>query len=379
MRIIQASSYFYPHIGGVETHVLELSQSLQDMGHDVIVLCAAVPKSRPNEVLNGLPVHRFPALDLPYVPYTYDLRRHIAQFSADVVHSHYPPPFMSYGAVKGLPQIPHVLTYHCDLEIPDYIVNVRIPNVCKNLVQLVNKGLYAKPVLDKVNQIIATTQSYAQSSPVLRGYQYEIVPNGVRLQAFDRQLHDISNERGAKQVLFVGRLSSVKGIDYLIEAAKIVLKQHNDATFLIVGDGEERQRLKALAKGYENYIKFCRHISRRALMALYKSSTVLVLPSFTRLEAFGVVLLEAMACETPVIASRIPGVLDVIGEGGFLVTPRSPQSLATAILEIFENPTNARRMGKNGRQLVEQKYDWKIVAQEIVDLYANVAESTVRP
>jgi len=214
---------------------------------------------------------------------------------------------------------------------------------------------------------------------VLRGYQYEIVPNGIRLQAFDKQLHDVSNERMSKQVLFVGRLSSVKGIDYLIEAAKIVLKQHDDATFLIVGDGEERQRLEALAIGYENHIKFCGYISRRALIALYKRSTVLVLPSFTRLEAFGVVLLEAMACETPVIASRIPGVLDVIGEGGFLVTPRSPQSIATAILEIFENPTNARHMGKKGRQLVEQKYDWKIVAQGILDLYANVAESTVRP
>jgi len=239
--------------------------------------------------------------------------------------------------------------------------------------------LFRSPVLDNVNRIIATTQSYAQSSPVLRLYQYEIMPNGVRLQALDRQLNDISNERMAKQVLFVGRLSSVKGIDYLIEAAKIVLKQHDDAAFLIVGDGEERQRLKALAAGYEDYIKFCGHISRRALMALYKGSTVLVLPSFTRLEAFGVVLLEAMACETPVIASRIPGVLDVVGEGGCLVTPRSPQSLATAILEIFENPRNARRMGKNGRQRVEQKYDWKIVAQEILDLYANVAESTVRP
>jgi len=379
VRIIQASSYFYPHIGGVETHVLELSQTLQDMGHDVIVLCAAVPKSRPTEVLNGLNVHRFPAIDLPYVPYMFALRRRVAQFSANVVHSHYPPPFMSYGTVKGLPQIPHVLTYHCDLEIPDHIANLRIPNVCKNLVQQVNKGLYAKPVLDKVNQIIATTQSYAQSSSVLRGYQYEIVPNGIRLQAFDKQLHDVSNERMSKQVLFVGRLSSVKGIDYLIEAAKIVLKQHDDATFLIVGDGEERQRLEALAIGYENHIKFCGYISRRALIALYKRSTVLVLPSFTRLEAFGVVLLEAMACETPVIASRIPGVLDVIGEGGFLVTPRSPQSIATAILEIFENPTNARHMGKKGRQLVEQKYDWKIVAQGILDLYANVAESTVRP
>jgi N-acetyllactosaminide 3-alpha-galactosyltransferase len=175
-------------------------------------------------------------------------------------------------------------------------------------------------------------------------------------------------------VLFVGRLSAVKGIDYLIKAAKIVLKQHEDATFLIVGDGEERQNLKALAKGYENCIKFCGHISRRALVELYKSSAVLVLPSFTRLEAFGVVLLEAMACETPVIASRIPGVLDVIDEGGFLVKPCSPQSLATAIQKIFENPRDARRMGKKGRQLVEQKYDWEIVAKQVLGVYANAQD-----
>jgi glycosyltransferase involved in cell wall biosynthesis len=372
VRIVQASSYFYPHIGGVETHVLELAQSLQDLGHEVIVLCAAVPKSDSEEVLNGLRIHRFPALDLPYVPFVYALRQRIAQFSADVIHSHYPPPFMSYGAVKGLPNVPHVLTYHCDLEIPDHFANLRIPSIVTRCVQRVNSSLYAQPVLEKVSRIIATTQSYARSSPVLHNYQYEIVPNGVRLQAFN-ELHG-TREREMKQVLFVGRLSSVKGVDYLIKAAKIVLKQHKDATFLIVGDGEERQSLKALAKGYENCVKFYGHISRRALVELYKSSTVLVLPSFTRLEAFGVVLLEAMACETPVIASRIPGVLDVIGEGGILVKPCSPHSLATAIQNVFENPANARRMGKKGRQLVEQKYDWKIVAQQVLDVYANVQD-----
>ncbi|MGZ4910356.1 MAG: glycosyltransferase family 4 protein [Halobacteriota archaeon] len=372
MRIIQASSYFYPHIGGVETHVFELAQSLQSIGHEVIVLCAAVPKSDPEEVLHGLHIYRFPALDLPYVPFIYALQRRIAQFSADVIHSHYPPPFISYGAVKGLPQVPHVLTYHCDLEIPDHIANLRIPSVLRHAVKRVNNRLYAKPALDAVNQIIATTQSYAESSPLLQNYQYEIVPNGVSLQAFD-SLHT-SREREIKQVLFVGRLSSVKGVEYLIKAAKIVLTRHEDATFLIVGDGEERQSLKALTKGYENCIKFCGHISKRALVELYKSSAVLVLPSYTRLEAFGVVLLEAMACETPVIASRIPGVCDVIGKGGFLVTPRSSQALAAAIQNVFDSPANARRMGKRGRQLVEQKYDWKIVAQKVLDVYSKVQD-----
>jgi glycosyltransferase involved in cell wall biosynthesis len=82
-----------------------------------------------------------------------------------------------------------------------------------------------------------------------------------------------------------------------------------------------------------------------------------------------------MASETPVIASYIPGVRDVVGDGGLLVTPRDPQSLAAAILEIFENPTKARSMGRNGRKRVEQQYDWKIVAQKIFESYVNIVES----
>jgi glycosyltransferase involved in cell wall biosynthesis len=201
------------------------------------------------------------------------------------------------------------------------------------------------------------------------------VPNGIRLETFDRHLLGLNGENRSHQILFVGRLSSVKGVDYLVKAAKIVLTQVSDATFVIVGDGEEREQLKRLARGYEDQIKFYGHISRAALLKLYTSSSALALPSFTRLEAFGLVLLEAMACETPVIASRIPGVLDVVGKGGVLVTPRDPSCLANAILEIFENPTSARSMGRKGRRRVEQKYDWKIIAQQILNLYANVTEA----
>ena len=375
MKIIQASSYFYPHIGGVETHCLELSRSLQDLGHEVIVLCAEVPKSRSKELVRGLPVYRFPAIDLPYIPYMYALRRRIAQFSADVVHSHYPPPFISYGVIKGLSQVPHVLTYHCDLEIPKNLGIFRIPNVCKHVVQKANSVFYANPILDKVTQVIATTESYAQTSPMLQNRGYNIVPNGIRLDAFDSRLRNVNGEKRPSQILFVGRLSSVKGVDDLINAAKMILNQERDTTFLIVGEGEEKERLKRLAKGYDDRIKFCGHVSKQALLSLYATSSALVLPSFTRLEAFGVVLLEAMACETPVIASRIPGVADVVGEAGLLVTPQHPSSLANAILEILENPARARSMGKNGRKRVEEKYDWKIIARQVLNLYASLTHA----
>ena len=379
VKIIQASSYFHPHVGGIETHVRELSYTLQELGHEVIVLCAAIPPSKSYELVNGIAVHRFPALDFPYVPYMRSLPRRIRRFSADVVHSHYPPPFIAHGVVRGLPRLPHVLTYHCDAEVPDSIASLRIPNTCRALVQQANERFYVRPILRNVDQIIATTKSYAESSALLRGFQYRIIPNGVRLADFDAPIEGENDERRPKQILFVGRLTSVKGINYLIEAARIILRYHDDATFLIVGSGEEQSKLKALAKGYEHRIRFCGNVSKGALVVLYKTSTVVVLPSFSRLEAFGVVLLEAMACQTPVIASRIPGVLDVVGVGGLLVTPRDPQSIANAVIEMLENPKKARLIGKRGRKLVEDKYDWKVVAKQILEAYANVAESSGRP
>ncbi|MDD1720512.1 MAG: glycosyltransferase family 4 protein [Euryarchaeota archaeon] len=369
MKILQASSYFYPHIGGVETHVLELSQNLLDMGHDVLVVCAQAPKSPPFQALDGLSVFRLPALDLPYIPYTWFLRRRLSPFKADVIHSHYPPPFMSYGAIKGLPQLPHVLTYHCDLELPDKIASLKIPNIAKKGIKHINMKLYLSSIMNSVQRIIATAESYARTSQVLRDYPYTVIPNGIGLEAFDNSASEVCGERETKKVLFVGRLSAVKGIDYLIEAAKLVLAQQHDATFVIVGRGEDEERLKALAKGLGDRIKFCGHISRQALLRLYRTSTVLVLPSFTRLEAFGVVLLEAMASETPVIASRIPGVLDVVGDGGMLVQPRDPLQLASAILEVLDDPKTARAMGRDGRRRVERHYDWKIVSREIVNVY----------
>lgn len=376
MKILQASSYFYPHIGGVETHVLELSQSLLDMGHDVSVVCAQAPKSTPFQALDGLPIFRLPALDLPYIPYMWRLRRRFSTFNADVVHSHYPPPFMSYGAAKGLPQLPHVLTYHCDLELPDKIASVKIPNVAKESIKHVNTRLYLSSIVNNAQRIIATTESYARSSQVLCNYPYTVIPNGIRLEAFDSVARAVCGEREPRKVLFVGRLSAVKGIDYLIKAAQLVLAQHEDATFVIVGRGEEEEQLKALAKDLGNRIEFCGHVSRQALLRLYRTSTVLVLPSFTRLEAFGVVLLEAMASETPVIASRIPGVMDVAGDGGKLVRPRDPLQLASAILEVLDDPKTARAMGKNGRRRVERNYDWKIVSRKIVDVYEDALDAT---
>ena len=374
LRIIQASSYFYPHIGGVETHVSELSQSLAEIGHEVTVLCADVPKSKQFEPLNGFTIRRFPALDLPYIPYMYFLKNKLSKLEADVIHSHYPPPFMSHATVSALKDTPHVLTYHCDVIIPETLSNLKIPDTAKKLIECANKKLYLNFILNNVTRIIATTNSYAITSEILKNLNFEVVPNGIRLHKFDKAVKEVGAEREENTALFVGRLTSVKGVNYFIEAAKIVIKEYPKANFLIVGRGEDKETLLKLTKGCEGNIKFLGHVSWRNLIRLYTKSTVLILPSFTRLEAFGIVLLEAMACETPVIASDIPGVRDVIDGAGLLVEPKKPEKLADAVLRVFANADEARLMGKRGRRLVKSNYDWKVVTEQILDIYKDVIE-----
>ncbi|HXY87980.1 MAG TPA: glycosyltransferase family 4 protein [Candidatus Acidoferrales bacterium] len=374
MRIIQASSYFYPHIGGVETHVYELSQSLVEMGHEVTVICAEVPKSKQYESLNGFTVLRFPAIDLPYIPYIYFLKNKLSKLKADVIHSHYPPPFMSQAVLTALKDVPHVLTYHCDVIIPETLSKLKIPKPVKRIIECANKRLYLNFILNNVTKLIATTNSYATTSEILKNLNFEVVPNGIRLQKFDKALKEINAEREANTILFVGRLTSVKGVNYFIEAAKTVIKEYPKTNFLIVGRGEDEEILLKLSKGYEANIKFFGHVSWHNLIRLYKMSTALVLPSFTRLEAFGIVLLEAMACETPIIASDIPGVNDVTDGAGFLVEPKNPEKIADAVLRVFANADESRSMGKRGRRLVESKYDWKVVTKQILNVYKDAIE-----
>jgi len=107
------------------------------------------------------------------------------------------------------------------------------------------------------------------------------------------------------------------------------------------------------------------------LVELYYTSIAYVFPSINRLEAFGIVQLEAMANYTAVIASDIPGPNAVmeVGKSGLLVPKQDPHALAVAINSLLADPKHAREMGKHGRELVEKKYDWGVIADRIVEIY----------
>ena len=377
MKIVMLTPYFYPHTGGTEKYVKDLSIGLVQAGHEVTVISNNVPiraKAPAEEVMQGVRIKRLPAFDFFYLPISLPFNLKLVE-DFDIIHAH-APAFSFVRSVGDKVKTPLVLTYHCDTVAFDKIMGIPIPGFIRTAFEE-SFNAYARLWLPKVDAIISTTESYASTSHVLKDFPHYVVPIGVHYENFDpviKKLGITEEKRLKNQVLFVGRLAANKGVEYLIRAVPKILTRFPDTKFIIAGEGEEKPHLLTLIKLFkvEEAITFFGTVTFEKLIELYTTSTVFVLPSINRLEAFGIVQLEAMACSTPVVVSNIPGVKEVAGEGGFLAEPKDPDSLAEAICKILSNREKAREMGRHARMLVEKRYNWKIIVERIVEIYKGV-------
>jgi len=213
----------------------------------------------------------------------------------------------------------------------------------------------------------------------------QIVPIAVDVDLFSpkkdgskvRTIYKIEN---AFIVLTVARLVKRKGIDYLLMAMKNVLQEDPNVRLIVVGDGPERYNLLTLASQL-NIMKnviFEKHVPENLLPHYYTACDVFVLPSIKDkkggTEAFGKVLAESLACERPVIGTRVGGIPSIVQDGktGFLVEECQPESLASAILKLRYNPELRQRMGKYGRSIVIENYASEKVMKQWIDLFKNL-------
>ncbi|MFW6064520.1 MAG: glycosyltransferase family 4 protein [Candidatus Natronoplasma sp.] len=373
MKIAQLSPYFYPHLGGVESHVLELSKHLMDLGHEVFVVTTKLEGTRSEEIIEGVPVKRVEPLTIflstPIVP---GIREILSKEDYDILHSHSPPPLMSFFGVRSSKkkEVPFVLTYHCDLEIP-HTFGPLIVNIYQRTF-----GTYT---VSKSDNIITTTTSYGATSKAVWRQDADIIPNAVDEERFHpsndgSQIRKKLGLEDEKLITYVGRIVYHKGLEYFVRAANF-LKDEN-VQFLLVGTGDFRSELEDIIKRerLEDKVMFAGRVPNEDLPNYYAATDIFVLPSVSRLEAFGIVALEAMASSVPVIVSDIPGVRDVIVEGkhGLLAEPMNSENLAGKIRTLIENPDMAERMGKNGRKRVEERFTWSKVAEEIEEFYESV-------
>jgi glycosyltransferase involved in cell wall biosynthesis len=202
-----------------------------------------------------------------------------------------------------------------------------------------------------------------------------VVPNGVDTQRFKphegckQLMHEIGLDNKLC-VLFVGRLIPRKGLNYLVEAASLIVKEYSQTKFLIVGNGPQKhQMLSHLEKmNLSGNFVFLGDVSENVLPVLYDCADIFVLPSIQ--EGQGIALLEAQASGKPVVAFNVGGVPEAVltGKTGLLVKPDS-NKLADAIMKLLTNWTLRKKMGELGRKFVAENFSWEICAEKMLSVY----------
>ena len=379
MKICMVVPYFYPHTGGTEKYVKDLSIALTKAGHQVTVISTNLPaeKNAPaEEMMSGFKVIRLPATNMfSYLPVTkekFDLKM-LDEY--DIVHVHVPS-FGFLRAIAGNVKKPVVVTYHCDVTVSEKYYGVAVPNFLIKGVEH-SANIYARMLLKKADVVYNTTKTYADTSPVLKHMKnVRHIPIGIfhdHIDEMQNKLGLTAKDKNLKQLLWLGRMAGNNGCDYMVKAMPQILAKHPDAKLVICGDGEEKAHINALIDklGVRKSIQMYGIIGFDELVRIFYSSLVYVFPSINRLEAFGIVQLESFVNYTPVIASDIPGpnaVMDV-GTAGFLVPKQDPDAIAKKCIELLDNPEKAIEMGKAGRTLVETKYDWGNIRKQVEELY----------
>lgn len=211
----------------------------------------------------------------------------------------------------------------------------------------------------------------------------KIIPAGIEVANFTKvydftELNKKHKLAGKKLVLFVGRITKEKGVRYLVQAAKEI-----NAEIFIVGEGPEKKQLEnyahLLGVGNVHFLGYFGKPQSKELRELYARADVVTLPSVVD-EALGLVILEAMASRTPVVASNKGGIPLVVknDKNGLLVRAKSAKALKNAINSILNNPAKAEQMSSNARKSVSERYDWGVLAPQVISLYEKAAVTTLK-
>lgn len=371
MKIVQTPVRFYPAVGGVEKYVLDLSSQLVKRGHRVTVICANEPESEINEV-KGIRVERLAYIGkIANSNITLPLFFYLISNNFDLIHTHMPTPWSAELSliVARIKRKPCILTYHNDVEKTGLLgVLTKIYNA--TLLPLLLAG---------VDKILVTQPRYLIDSQVLLRFHSKIsvIPNGLSCLPSTQSSHNLQREEAS--LLFVSVLDKYhryKGLEYLIRALTYLKQDWPQIRLEVVGKGELINEYQALAERLhlnEN-IHFNGYVNDQDLDLLYRKATVFVLPSIDTHEGFGIVLLEAMAYEIPVVTTQAVGLSDEIAacKSGLIVPEKDSSALAEGIHQILSNPLQAREMGKNGRQLVSHKYLWSDICEAVIQIYKDV-------
>ncbi|MGH7933298.1 MAG: glycosyltransferase [Candidatus Binataceae bacterium] len=368
-RVLQIGKFYPPHMGGIETHLHALCTEL---GKSVAirVIVANDNRRHAEDIVDGVSVARVGRfINISSAPVCPLMVRRIRASAADIVHLHLPNPAAMLAYLMSGHRGRLVVTWHSD------IVRQR----------MMRRALqpFQQRLLWRAAACVATSPNYVESSPALRAHrgQIRVIPYGIPLDRFGR--HDcaaiaaLRARYGNRIVLSVGRLIYYKGFEYLIRAMREV-----DGNLLLIGGGPLQPRLEreALALGVRDRVFFLGEIQNHATAPYYHAADVFVLPSIARSEAFGIVQLEAMACGTPVVNTRLEsGVpyVSIDGVTGLTVTPCAPAALAAAINRLLGDGALRSSFGAAAARRVRDEFSVEIMARRMLSLYGEILDDDI--
>ena len=371
MKIALVSPYDFAHPGGVQSgHIAALERQLTKMGHEVKVIA---PASKPIDYLGDRFIQIGKPRPIPssgsVIRISISLRlasrikEVLEKEKFDIVHLHEPFMIMLCSAVLRFSNSVNIGTFHAADGKPGYQWGWPIGLIILKRRQrkLNGKIAVSKPAMNYANKYIPG--------------EYEIIPNGVDIQRFTPDVKPIAQFcDGRQNILFLGRLENRKGLKYLLEAYQLVKREIPNSRLIVVGPGTR------LRKGYERFVKqnhledvvFVGYISEEDKPSYFKTADIYCAPS-TGHESQGIVLLEAMAVGTPIVASNLEGYAGVVthGQEGLLVPPKNSAELAKALILLLKDKSLRQQMGVKGR-ITSEQYSWERVARRVCDYYQKV-------
>jgi len=202
-----------------------------------------------------------------------------------------------------------------------------------------------------------------------------VIPNGVDLNKFrvmarQEAKRQLGLDEDKRYLLYVGRLVAVKGLDLLLDAFTQLVQNRNDVELVLIGDGTERHALvqRATTLGIKDKVHFVGAQPHEWVALWMNAGDVLCLPS--RKEGFGAVLIEALACGTPVVATSVGGIPEIVDDEqvGRLVRSRDPKEMAACIEEVLENRWDRQQL----RDYVAERFSFEVVTRKLLEMYESV-------
>lgn len=364
MRIGMVCPYSFDVPGGVQSHVLQLAEVMRARGHDVSVLApASVDSDVPDYVVSGgkaVPIpYNGSVARLRFGPATHrKVKKWLADGDFDVLHLHEPnAPSLSMLALM-IAEGPIVATFHT--------------STTKSLTLSVFQGIL-RPWHEKIVGRIAVSDLARRWQMEALGSDAVEIPNGVDVSAIASAPLLAGYPRPGKTVLFLGRYDEPrKGMEVLVGALPAVVERFGGVEVLVVGRGDE-DALRDSAGDLAGHLRFLGQVDDAEKASALRSADVYCAPN-TGGESFGIVLVEAMAAGTPVVASDLDAFRRVLcdGKAGRLVPVGDCDALAAALIEVLGDDRLRSRYVTAAAAAV-RRYDWPVVADEIMLVYETVA------